>query len=55
MLLRLGEAYKFIHDRVAEAAYSLVPAASRAAAHLRIGRLLRSTLAPRPTDDGIFE
>jgi predicted ATPase/signal transduction histidine kinase len=55
LLLRMGEAYKFIHDRVAEAAYSLVPVASRAAAHLRIGRLLRSRLSAEATDDGIFE
>ena len=37
---RLPGAYKFVHDRVQEAAYSLIPEEQRAAAHLRIGRLL---------------
>jgi predicted ATPase/signal transduction histidine kinase len=55
MLLRLGEAYKFIHDRVGEAAYSLVPPENLAAAHLRIGRLLLAKLSPESIDDWIFE
>ena len=55
MLLRLGEAYKFIHDRVGEAAYSLVPPPARAAAHLRIGRLLLSRLEGEKIEDWIFE
>ncbi|MCP3460618.1 trifunctional serine/threonine-protein kinase/ATP-binding protein/sensor histidine kinase [Bradyrhizobium sp. CCGUVB23] len=32
--------YSFIHDRIQEAAYLLVPEVSRAPAHLRIGRML---------------
>jgi len=37
---QLDGSYKFIHDRVQEAAYSLIPETSRAEAHLRIGRML---------------
>src|SRR5262249_24763856 len=37
---RLDVTYRFIHDRVHEAAYSLIPDESRPEAHLRIGRLL---------------
>jgi predicted ATPase len=43
LILPLPGAYKFIHDRVHEAAYSLVPEASRIANHLRIGRLLAAS------------
>src|SRR5262249_32596424 len=38
--------YKFVHDRVHEAAYSLIPEASRAEAPRRIGRLLVAPAAP---------
>ncbi len=40
LLERLHGSYKFIHDRVHEAAYSLIPEALRVDVHLRIGRLL---------------
>ena len=42
LLHRIGGAYAFIHDRVREAAYALIPESERAMAHLRIGRLLAS-------------
>ena len=35
-----GDTYQFVHDRVQEAAYSLVTANARDAMHLRIGRVL---------------
>jgi PAS domain S-box-containing protein len=47
--------YKFVHDRVQEAAYSLIPKELRAQAHLRIGRLLLSRTAPEEMEGKIFE
>ena len=52
---RLDGSYRFIHDRVQEAAYSLIPEASRAAAHLRIGRLLAAQTPPEQREEAIFE
>ncbi|MBP0624035.1 trifunctional serine/threonine-protein kinase/ATP-binding protein/sensor histidine kinase [Cupriavidus consociatus] len=47
--------YAFVHDRVHEAAYSLIPEASRADAHLRIGRLLAAQTPPERREEAIFE
>ncbi len=47
LLLRRDERWDFVHDRVREAANALLPAQERAAAHLRIGRML---LASTPDD-----
>ena len=47
--------YKFVHDRVQEAAYSLIPEESRAEAHLRIGRLLDAHTPPEKREERIFE
>ncbi len=55
LILRLENTYKFVHDRVQEAAYSLIPANSRAAAHLRIGRLLAVHTPAEKRDEAIFE
>ena len=46
--------YRFIHDRIYEAAYALIPERDRAAVRLRIGRLLRASLdgEKRSGDDG---
>lgn len=48
-------AYAFAHDRIHEAAYSLIPQTERAAAHLRIGRLLAAHVSPRQREEAIFE
>ena len=48
-------AYRFLHDRVQEAAYSLIPEHLRAAAHLRIGRLLAEHTPREKREEGIFE
>jgi PAS domain S-box-containing protein len=52
---RLDGSYRFIHDRVQEAAYSLIPEASRAEAHLRIGRLLVARTSPQEREEKIFD
>src|ERR1700756_1320600 len=52
---QLDASYKFIHDRVQEAAYSLIPEVSRAEAHLRIGRLLVAHTSPQKREETIFD
>ncbi|MER9511815.1 AAA family ATPase [Mesorhizobium sp. M0460] len=55
LVFRSEAAYRFVHDRVQEAAYSLIPEDSRAAAHLRIGRLLAANTPPVKREEAIFE
>jgi len=55
LIVRLEGVYRFVHDRVQEAAYSLIPAEQRAAAHLRIGRLLAAHTPPEKREEAIFE
>ncbi|MGN8342792.1 AAA family ATPase [Pseudomonas sp. SMV71] len=52
---RLDGAYRFVHDRIHEAAYSLIPLEARAEAHLRIGRLLSAQSSAREREEAIFE
>jgi PAS domain S-box-containing protein len=52
---RFDRSYKFVHDRVQEAAYALIPENSRADAHLTIGRLLVEHTPPEKRDELIFE
>ncbi|PPK46458.1 PAS domain S-box-containing protein [Trinickia symbiotica] len=52
---RLASAYRFIHDRVQEAAYSLIPEELRSEVHLRIGRLLAALTPPEKREASIFE
>jgi predicted ATPase len=54
-IVRLKGSYKFVHDRVQEAAYSLIPEELRAEAHLRIGRLLTEHTPPENRGEAIFE
>ncbi len=52
---RLSGPYRFVHDRVQEAAYSLIPEETRTAVHLRIGRLLVARTPPEKREEAIFE
>jgi PAS domain S-box-containing protein len=47
LVFHQGSTYKFLHDRIQEAAYSLIPDEHRANMHLRIGRVL---MASMPSD-----
>ncbi|WP_438022824.1 AAA family ATPase [Sorangium sp. So ce233] len=55
LLLRFGETYRFLHDRVRQAAYALIPEGERAAVHLRIGRLLAAHAPPDAAEARVFE
>jgi PAS domain S-box-containing protein len=55
LLFRLDSAYAFPHDRIQQAAYSLIPVAQRAGVHLRIGRVLLASMTAEELDDNVFE
>jgi PAS domain S-box-containing protein len=56
LILPLTEtSYRFLHDRVQEAAYSLVPESDRAGLHLRIGRLLLAAAPEDRQEEKVFE
>src|SRR6202041_3789762 len=55
LIFRSEDSYRFLHDRVQEAAYSLIAEESRAEAHLRIGRLLHVRTPPEKRENAIFE
>ncbi|MBR0716504.1 AAA family ATPase [Bradyrhizobium liaoningense] len=52
---RVAAAYRFVHDRVQEAAYGLIAEQLRGEAHLRIGRLLAARTSPEKRDEATFE
>jgi PAS domain S-box-containing protein len=55
IIFRSDISYRFLHDRVQEAAYSMIPQKRRAAAHLRIGQLLDAHTPDEKREDAIFE
>jgi PAS domain S-box-containing protein len=55
LIFRSDNSYRFLHDRVQEAAYSLIPMELRAEAHLRIGMLLATHTPETKREEAIFE
>jgi len=54
LVIKRTDSYNFLHDRVREAAYSLIPRESRAEVHLRIGRQLMVRMTPTEITEAIF-
>ena len=51
----VGGEFRFLHDRVQQAAYALTPAAESAALHLKIGRLLLDRTATATLEIQLFQ
>jgi predicted ATPase len=47
--------YKFLHDRIQQAAYSLIPEEHRAEIHLRIGRVLLASMTADQLAEHLFD
>jgi PAS domain S-box-containing protein len=55
LVYREESAYKFLHDRIQQAAYSLIPDEQRADVHLRIGRALLASMTPDEIAEHLFD
>ncbi len=55
LLHRQGSRYRFVHDRVREAAYSLIGEAQRVEVHARIGQLFLSHWSMQVIEEHVFE
>ncbi|HTB13104.1 MAG TPA: sigma 54-interacting transcriptional regulator [Bryobacteraceae bacterium] len=55
LVFRQDDTCKFLHDRIHQAAYSLIPEKHRAGIHLRIGRSLLDSMTPEQLDEQLFD
>jgi len=55
LILRREDVYTFLHDRVQQAAYLLIPREQRQETHLKIGRLLLAHTPKGELEERIFE
>ncbi len=55
LIFREDDTYRFLHDRVQQAAYALIPESERPAVHLHIGRLLLAAVPPEEREPRVFD
>jgi predicted ATPase/signal transduction histidine kinase len=55
LVFRQESAYKFLHDRIQQAAYTLIPEEQQAEVHLRIGRVLLASMTADELAEHLFE
>jgi PAS domain S-box-containing protein len=55
LVLRKDTGYKFLHDRIQQAAYTLIPEEHRAEVHLRIGRVLLASMTTDELTEHLFD
>jgi predicted ATPase/signal transduction histidine kinase len=55
LILRTDNSYQFLHDRIGEAAYALIPEEARPQFHLTIGRQLLTQMSPDEVVENIFD
>jgi PAS domain S-box-containing protein len=55
LVVHQGSDYRFLHDRIQQAAYSLIPEERRAEVHLRIGRLLLARMTADDLAEHLFD
>jgi PAS domain S-box-containing protein len=55
LVVHQDSAYKFLHDRIQQAAYSLIPDEQRADVHLRIGRAMLASMTADEFAEHLFD
>jgi PAS domain S-box-containing protein len=55
LVFREDSTYRFLHDRIQQAAYSLIPDEQRADVHLRIGRVLLASMTSDELAEDLFD
>src|ERR1700756_527634 len=55
LVFRENRAFKFLHDRIQQAAYTLIPEGQRAEVHLRIGRVLLASMTEDELAEQLFD
>jgi predicted ATPase/signal transduction histidine kinase len=55
LVIRKDSAYQFLHDRIQQAAYSLIPEEDRAEVHLRVGRVLLAGMTTDKLAERLFD